>query len=60
MNKTIRLYQQDVDLRENDGTVVALIHDRDEITALGVKDKGVQCLLVLDQSVYFPEGDTPA
>lgn len=32
MNKTIRLYQQDVDQRSNDGSVVALIIDRDEIT----------------------------
>ena len=56
MNKTIRLYQQDVDLRSNDAAVVSLIHDRDEIAALGIKDKAVECLLILDQSVFFPEG----
>ena len=36
MNKTIRLYQKDVDLRSNDASVVSLIHDRDEIAALGI------------------------
>ena len=56
MNKTIRLYQQDVDLRSNDAAVVSLIYDRDEIAALGIKDKAVECLLILDQSVFFPEG----
>ncbi|MBQ1216049.1 MAG: alanyl-tRNA editing protein [Firmicutes bacterium] len=56
MNKTIRLYQQDVDMRSHDAAVVALLQTPDEILTLGVKDKTVQCLLVLDQSVFFPEG----
>ena len=56
MNKTVRLYQQDVDMRSNDAAVVALITDRAEMEALGIKDKAVQCLCVLDQSVFFPEG----
>ena len=56
MNKTVRLYQQDVDLRENDAVVLSLLTDPQEIAALGIKDKTVQCLCVLDQSVFFPEG----
>ena len=56
MNKTIRLYQQDVDLRENDAVILSLLTDPQEIAALGIKDKTVQCLCVLDQSVFFPEG----
>ena len=56
MNKTIRLYQQDVDLRSNDAQVEAFLTSTEDISALGVKDPSVQCLLILDQSVFFPEG----
>lgn len=56
MVQTIRLYQQDVELKENDAVVLALLTKREEISALGIRDHSVECLCVLDRSVFFPEG----
>lgn len=56
MTKTIRLYQQDVEMQACDASVLALITDQEEIKALNIHDTSVRCLCVLDQSVFFPEG----
>ena len=56
MDKTIRLYQQDPYLKSCDSKVVAVITDEAEITKLGgIQEKDTFCL-VLDQTVFFPEG----
>ncbi len=56
MDKTIRRYQQDPYLKTCHSTVISVITDRDEIAALGgVKEESTACL-VLDQTLFFPEG----
>ena len=56
MDKTIRLYQQDPYLKSCDSKVVAVITDEAEIAELGgIEEKDTFCL-VLDQTVFFPEG----
>lgn len=56
MTKTIRLYQQDVDMQACQATVLSVVSGRQELEALGIKNSAVELLCVLDQSVFFPEG----
>lgn len=53
---TIKLYQQDVDRRECDSTLLSVICDPEQMKALGAAKKENTFLAVLDQTVFFPEG----
>ena len=54
--KTIKLYREDVDLRQCDSTLLAAVYDRGEMTELGAKKQENTFLVVLDRTVFFPEG----
>lgn len=56
MNNTVKLYQQDVYLRECESIVQAVITDPEEIKRLGGIEKEGSLCLVLDKTVFFPEG----
>lgn len=53
---TLRLYQQDVYLKECDSIVLDIIGDLDHMKELGGKAEKNTACLVLDQTVFFPEG----
>jgi alanyl-tRNA synthetase len=56
MDKTIKLYQKDVYRKECESEVLAVIDDPAEILSLGgATEEGSFCL-VLDQTIFFPEG----
>ncbi len=56
MNKTIRLFQPDPYLKTCDSKVAAVITGKSEIAALGGYKEETSACLVLDQTVFFPEG----
>lgn len=56
IKKTVKLYQQDVDLRSCDSTLLEVICEPDRMSELGAKKIENTFLAVLDQTVFFPEG----
>jgi alanyl-tRNA synthetase len=56
MDKTIKLYQQDPYLTSCDSRVIATLTDEAEITALGGSRESDTFCLILDRTVFFPEG----
>ena len=54
--KTIKLYQQDVELRHCESTLLAVVTDEKEMEALGAKKQKNTMLLLLNQTIFFPEG----
>lgn len=56
MDKTVRLFQENVYQEKCESEVLAVIHDPVEILSLGgAKEDGSFCI-ILDQTVFFPEG----
>lgn len=51
-----RLYQEDVYLKQTDATILSVLSDPMELKALGAKEEEYTLCLVLDQTVFFPEG----
>lgn len=56
MDKTIKLFQHDVYMRECESKVLSVIADPEEIKAIGGLDIDGSVCLVLDRTVFFPEG----
>ncbi|HZK01558.1 MAG TPA: alanine--tRNA ligase-related protein [Anaerovoracaceae bacterium] len=56
MNKTIALYEQDHYLKTCDSTLISAITKEDELDSLGIKTLGPTACLILDRTVFFPEG----
>ncbi len=54
--KTKRLYQQDVYLKECESTILKVITDLNEMKSLGAKEQANTFCIILDQTVFFPEG----
>ncbi len=56
MQKTIRLFQNDPYQKDCDSCVMAIVTDAAEIAALGgSREQGTACL-ILDRTIFFPEG----
>lgn len=56
MDKTIKLYQQDVYMREWNSFVLAAITEAEEIKALGGIEVENSFCLIFDKTAFFPEG----
>lgn len=54
--KTERLYQQNVYLKECESTILDTITDLDAMKSLGAKAQPNSFCLVLDKTIFFPEG----
>lgn len=56
MSDTVKLYRKDVYLKQAEAEILAVLSDPDEIKALGGREADSSRCLVLDQTVFFPEG----
>ncbi|WP_324825422.1 alanyl-tRNA editing protein [Sinanaerobacter sp. ZZT-01] len=54
--KTKRLYQKNTYLKECESTILEVITDLDKMKNLGAKEQQNTFCLVLDKTVFFPEG----
>lgn len=51
-----RLYQEDVYLKQTEATILSVLSDPMELKALGAKEVDSSLCLILDQTLFFPEG----
>lgn len=51
-----RLYQEDVYLKQTEATILSVLSDPKELKSLGAEEVESSLCLVLDQTVFFPEG----